>query len=182
MSCLCVYVCVFFYCLCLRLCPVLTYSHCVLCASIGHFVSINWNAKLKWLPLNPKYVLTRSLLSPHSYFSWVWYLLRSFQSSVVLPLVSFTLINCPTKALPNWGGIKCVCPICHGILSLNSNLLVAKQSLKTVVNQSFLLMVISNLVLFSNLLDLLVLRPLLPLCLVVLVLLPLDPSFHNPVL
>ena len=71
------------------------------------------------------------------------------------------------------------CLIRHDILSLNLNLLVAKPSLKTGVNLPLLLIVMSYLVLFSNLLDLLVLRPLLPLHLVVLVLLPIDPSIHN---
>ena len=88
------------------------------------------------------------------------------------------LDNCLTGALPNLVASSVFCPIHHGILSLNLNFLVAKPSLKTGVNQSLLLIAMSNLVLFSNLLDLLVLRPLL-LHLVMLVLLLLDPSIHN---
>ena len=99
---------------------------------------------------------------------------------MVLSLVSFTLIICLKRALLNLVASSVFCLIHHGILSRNLNLLVAKPSLKTGVNQSLLLIVTSNLVLFSNLLDLLVLRPLLLLHLVMLVLLLLDPSIHNP--
>ena len=54
---------------------------------------------------------------------------------MVLPLVSFTLINCPTKALPNWVASSVFCLILRGILSPNLKLLVPKPSLKTGVNQ-----------------------------------------------
>ena len=120
------------------------------------------------------------LLTPVDKASLVPPKIISVSCGSVFGELSFILINCLTKALPNLVVSSVYCLIRHGILSLNSNLLVAKPSLKTGVNQSLLLIVTSNLVLFSNLLDLLVLRPLLLLHLVMLVLLLLDPSIHNP--
>ena len=100
-----VFVCVFFHCLCL--CPVLNirlpYSMSQHWPFYNHKLEslpLNYFHVKEWLPLILKYVMIRSLLSPHSnllqLITLVQYLLRSFQSSVVLSLVSFTLINCLT--------------------------------------------------------------------------------------